>query len=262
MASAGALLTAAVGDALFASTIHELAVTDYAQRHGLSTQLVRIAGRNAAMARSSVWTLVRHAIRDGILNRKQFSEENPCELRTLVNDAVRERVRGQLASSHPWFTPTEGVPPGKLLHMQLALNGEARFYDPLMPENGPEELEPLASQPVIEAALRIPTYTLVNDGRNRGLARQAFVNDVPAPILARTWKGRPGNTFDRHFQSNIRFIRELLLDGVLVRERLLDRRKLLTTLNGPTKQEGGLMEIFDHLITESWLRRWTDPRAT
>jgi hypothetical protein len=66
---------------------------------------------------------------------------------------------------------------------------------------------------------------------------------------------------DQHLRRvvdhNITFIRELLLDGALVNEGVIDRKRLLTALSGKVSQtHSTAAEILDFVGTEAWLRRW------
>ena len=52
-------------------------------------------------------------------------------------------------------------------------------------------------------------------------------------------------------------MRELLLDGGLVREGIVDRKKLTTALSGkPSKVRQGSAELLHFIAAEAWLRRW------
>jgi asparagine synthase (glutamine-hydrolysing) len=62
------------------------------------------------------------------------------------------------------------------------------------------------------------------------------------------------NVLDR----NLEFVRDMLLDGLLVRERLLSRTRLETYLSREhSPRDFEYTEIVQkHLCTEAWLRRW------
>ena len=66
---------------------------------------------------------------------------------------------------------------------------------------------------------------------------------------------------DQHLRNildrNITFIRDLLLDGALVQEGVIDRKMLVTALSGKVSQtQSTAGEIIDFVCTEAWLRRW------
>ena len=131
------------------------------------------------------------------------------------------------------------------------------FRDPLATEPELDIVNPLVSQPILEACLRIPTYMHAAEGRDRAVARDAFGPDLPREIILRTWKGAA----DRHLQAllahNIDFVRELLMDGALVRQRILDRDKLEECLSDrPTRRASHPTEVLGYVCTEAWLRHW------
>jgi asparagine synthase (glutamine-hydrolysing) len=122
----------------------------------------------------------------------------------------------------------------------------------------PERTLPLLSQPLVELCLRLPTYLLIESGRDRALARRAFERDLPAEIVRRQQKGR----IDQHVRNildlNLEFVRELLLEGELVKRGLLNRGALelyLTRNRSPADfQYSEILQ--EHACTEAWLRSW------
>ncbi len=115
---------------------------------------------------------------------------------------------------------------------------------------------PLLSQPLVELCLRIPTYLLIKSGRDRALARLAFERDLPTEIVRRRAKGRADQHVRNILDANLDFVRELLLDGFLVRRGLLDRAALdlyLTRSRSPADfQYSEILQ--EHACTEAWLR--------
>jgi asparagine synthase (glutamine-hydrolysing) len=56
---------------------------------------------------------------------------------------------------------------------------------------------------------------------------------------------------------NISFARELLLDGHLVREQLVEKNKLAESLApGPAQLRNGNVELYSCLGAEAWVRKW------
>jgi asparagine synthase (glutamine-hydrolysing) len=120
-------------------------------------------------------------------------------------------------------------------------------------------IHPLISQPVVELCLRIPTYVLLNGGVSRGLAREAFKDILPKEVYGRVSKGT-GSTAQQQFIShNMPLIRERLLDGILVREGILDKRKLESFLVPDQKFLTVLpSQVSDYVVVEGWLSGWTN----
>jgi asparagine synthase (glutamine-hydrolysing) len=112
------------------------------------------------------------------------------------------------------------------------------------------------SQPVVEVCLRIPTYLLVENGWDRSMARRAFSPDLPAAIVNRRGKGSMQNHVRTIFNTNLKFIREVMLDGELARRGILNRTRMESVLSGRQALAGfESTEIQDHLGTEAWIGR-------
>jgi asparagine synthase (glutamine-hydrolysing) len=92
-------------------------------------------------------------------------------------------------------------------------------------------------------------------GRSRGLARRAFVAEVPEPILQRQWKDRPLHYVADVIHRNLDFIRATLLEGVLVKEGILDRAAVeLAVRAAPSRSSAISGELMNDLDLELWVR--------
>jgi hypothetical protein len=130
--------------------------------------------------------------------------------------------------------PASDLPPGK--RWQIGLLARLLHRHRPVPElQYASKRHPLFSQPLVELCLRIPLYTLLRGGGDRALERAAFRDVVPAPIIRRENKGTVAISAMSKIRECLPFLRELVLGGVLVRERIIDRRRL-----SPTWPEIGL----------------------
>jgi asparagine synthase (glutamine-hydrolysing) len=179
--------------------------------------------------------------------------------RSIVTREVVEAAKRNKRLTHLWLTPniTREVPPGILWHI-MSLSMAPAYYSSFVRSDYPERTLPLLSQPLVELCLRIPTCVLIRSGRDRALARRAFANDLPAEIIARYAKGRADHHIRNILDANVAFVRELLLDGVLVQKGLLNRANLelyLTRDRSPADfQYNEILQ--EHVCTEAWLRTW------
>jgi asparagine synthase (glutamine-hydrolysing) len=107
-------------------------------------------------------------------------------------------------------------------------------------------------------ALRIPAYLHCKYAQDRPIARTAFADVLPADILHRgLGKGGPALWVKDVVEYNGEFLRDYLLNGILIRERMLDRKKLETVLSPRiAKSTVVATEIFAKLYIEAWLRKW------
>jgi asparagine synthase (glutamine-hydrolysing) len=249
------------GDSSFGSESLGLAAAEYLIRHGPRARVFGLAAQVAVVMDASIWKILGKATRRWILGSKMrdYTAEllRGCRLTT---PAVREVLMAQRRFPHPWFATSDDIP-WETIHRLGALILTPEYYDPfLSPEaDGMEHLAPLYSQPVVELCLRIPTYTHFLKGRDRGLAREAFAGDVPEQILRRQWKDRAPGFSQELAHRNLPFLREMLLDGILAREGLLDRQAVETVLRGELcKSDVVAPEIFKNLDIEVWLRSFAD----
>ncbi len=134
----------------------------------------------------------------------------------------------------------------------------SQFYESVRRSDGNRTTPVLLSQPIIELCLRIPTYVWIVGGRDRAIARRAFADVLPRQVVRRTSKG----LIDRYnrimLDRNAGFLREMLLDGELVKAGLLDRSRLDACLvPGEVSTSFEYNEVLrQHLCTEIWVRRW------
>jgi asparagine synthase (glutamine-hydrolysing) len=102
-------------------------------------------------------------------------------------------------------------------------------------------------------------YVWIADGRDRSIARRAFAADLPGTIIRRTAKGMINRHGRNIVDAHETFLRELLLDGLMVQNGLLDRGRLATFFaRSRSPQTVEHTEVLhQHLCTEVWLRKWS-----
>lgn len=174
----------------------------------------------------------------------------------MIPEALPENISEYI--SHPWTTNVGSIPPGKQQQIDFLAEVLNR-HRPLPRFEYAYEHHPLLSQPLIELCLQIPTYLLVRGGRQRALAREAFVDRVPREILARETKGDTTPSVTSAFRNSRTFLRELLLDGMLVRQGIVSRQSLepYITLHEPFKQRQ-MHPLLSCVASELWARSWAD----
>jgi asparagine synthase (glutamine-hydrolysing) len=244
------------GDQLFYQNHAFLAAGDYLHYRGLRPQFLRVAFDSAHLDRVSVWHVLREAFAERVQQRRWNLRDVVAQYMPMIRPEVLDRVYGGDGYVHPLLTDPRGTPSGKLWHA-LQIVSPAEFYDPFGLPDDPERVSPLHSQPVLELCLRIPVHTLTLGGWDRAIARRAFLNELPREIANRRNKGGIEHHVRQIVDRNGAFLRELLLDGALVTEGLVDRNKLQTALSGKgTKIQYGLTELLEFAGSEAWLRHW------
>jgi asparagine synthase (glutamine-hydrolysing) len=256
---ATAVFTGDGGDSGFCSDSFPYAVTDYLRRHGPRPAALRLASEVALRTERSTWAVLLSSTRHWLFGAK-MSEQLPALLMgsRLVSAQLRDARTIPDNYPHPWFGELRHVP-WDLIRRLGVLVSTPEFYNVTdAAQAEPEVVSPLYAQPAVELFLRIPIHVHAEGGRDRGLARRAFARDVPEPILQRRWKDRAPGFHSEVLLRNLDLVREILLDGVLVNEGLLDRAAVEAALApGPSKTDVLPVEIYRHLDVEVWARYWT-----
>jgi asparagine synthase (glutamine-hydrolysing) len=225
--------------------------------HGIGAALFEVALDAARMDRISVWAVLGKAVRTGLLRRPwSLQHERTARRKTLIRSEVRRDINSDPGLMHPSFHAPGRTPHGKIFHAYQLLS-PAPFYNPLGSDSDPEPVTPLFSQPLLEVAMRIPTWLLTRGGWDRAMARRAFERDLPREIVTRRTKGGQEEHAKAILGRNMDFARNLLLDGQLVRERILERDQVAETLApGPARLRSGNVELYACLSAEAWVRQW------
>lgn len=244
------------GDVLFFRTPGASTAVDYVRDHGPVPPALSVALNAACLDNVSVWIVLRDMWRYGVKRKRLHSLAERRSDWGAVSPRVVDCVTRKGDFVHPWFRSAGAVGPGKLRQAYL-LSFAPDFYDPFDP-GLPERASPLLSQPLIELCLQIPTYALSPGPQDRMLARKAFSADLPEEILYRVGKGSLARHVKQTLQSNHAFLAEFLLDSILVRNRLLDRDKLVEALsNKSSRNRYWAPELLEYAGVESWARSWS-----
>jgi len=245
------------GDQLFYRSRAALAAGDYLDRYSAGPALFEVALDAARMDRLSVWRVLGQAMRAAWLGRRwSVEDEQVAGRKSVIRDEVSRDISRDSDLVHPWLRGAERAPGGKRFHA-YQLMFPAHFYNPLGGDDDPEPVTPLFSQPLLELAMRIPTWLHTRGGWDRAMARRAFEHDMPRRIVTRRTKGGQEEHAKTILLRNVGFARNLLLDGHLVRERIVARDQVAEALSpGPRRFMSGNVELYGCLSAEAWVRQW------
>lgn len=242
------------GDGIFGSSARGQVALDYLHIHGANPHFARLLMQEAIFREVSIFRVIAKLAHDGLFRQR---ETWPNE-RTLVDDELLRTFGKVPTASYPWRSVVARMRPGAA-RLLLGFAGPKSFYDELASSSAdaPEPMNPLFSQPLGELVLCIPSYVMNERGVDRGLVRRAFADKLPTEILRREWKDRPTNVGERQFVRNLAVMRELLLDGELVRRGILNRARLESALSGDPlwgKTNSDPLEARNYFVVEVWLR--------
>lgn len=199
----------------------------------------------------SMPTMMRAMLRR--LFRERPSDLWPADLR-LLSGAFEQLDPDEPLSS--WFETRVGCHHGKRDHLALLMRNQNHVNG--LAAGGLPRFSPLLSQPLIEYCLGVPTWVWCTGGINRAPARAAFAAELPRDILERVSKAGPDSFVRLFFDMHRRTYRELLLEGLLARNGLIDRVAVEAAFNIDFRSEGSIIyRLLDLVESENWARSWS-----
>lgn len=253
--NARAIWTGQGGDHLFLQTKNGLEAADFVHRHGITPRLLGVVADAARLAQDSYWSTLRRAVRLGATKGSWKPSTTADEPIPFVNDDALPADIFRYVT-HPWELRSADLPKGQQHQIRLLAHLVNRFTPSSDLQFAPEH-HPLISQPIIEACLTTPTYLMLKGGRERALARNAFRDVLPEEIFNRRGKGSTTSHTIQRIHQSAKFFRELLLDGWLVRERIIDRAVIEPYLafNQPLRMSR-LFPLLACVAAEIWVTSW------
>ncbi|WP_317495782.1 asparagine synthase-related protein [Haloechinothrix sp. LS1_15] len=117
---------------------------------------------------------------------------------------------------------------------------------------------PLLSQPLIELGLRTRLDAMIDAYTDRKLLRTAMRDHLPEQAVRRCDKGEHTATWQRGIRANLTSVRELVGDGLLAQQDIIDRRRALDAVSAAALgHTGRLWPLVNLLCAELWLRSWS-----
>ncbi|MFL6605570.1 MAG: asparagine synthase-related protein [Steroidobacteraceae bacterium] len=238
------------GDHLFLRRRDFSIAAEFLHRHGLQRGFGGVLADSSRMLRKPAYHVLLHAAGLTLFPGRvdpYVTQRAPTFLRAGFNAVL---------PAHPWVERASELPLA-MLHRIFDIVDCQHFYAHIC--EYADLVHPLISQPLIECSLRIPSYVLACGGTDRGLARLAFSEKIPAAIAARTTKGGVDAYWNDLVITNLKFLRPFLLDGQLEAAGVIDRRELSELLTEQQLIRGAqpLPAILSCMIAEGWVRTAT-----
>ncbi|MGG6315266.1 asparagine synthase-related protein [Stenotrophomonas geniculata] len=245
------------GDAVFLRFKGNAAAIDYAWRRGIDRTFFRVAFETAQSG-DSLYGVLKDAAVHGLLKRPGS-------------------INGRWGKPCPWVrvdrAEQDGMQPAWLRHAQaqghrvspykLAHIGRMVFptsvLDPFEGAGHWHGVSPISAQPLVELFARIPLHLLIADAEDRTIARRAMKGLLPDALLSRKVKSYLDDHSVAVTQGHQRFIRNLLVDGMLAKRGYLDSALADTGIQQVSPDHSSqVLGIFGPQINiEAWLRRWS-----
>ncbi len=146
--------------------------------------------------------------------------------------------------------------PAKISHVESLFHAVS-FADRNQRIFGQTITHPLLSQPIIELALKIPTYQSFNNGFDRIFFRKAVSSIKNPQSLWRTVKGETTSSMAKSFAHHASIVHDILLNGRLSKEGFINKEWLNEQM---AKIRHGNIEnlwpITRLLTAQLWLNQW------
>ena len=257
---ASAIFDGNFGDSLFFYYSDQtLRVADLMYFRGLcAPRLLGLSFRTAAMMRCSIWNVLFNGVKKGLLRPRCDPTAYFGKWRWFVTPEALQVGRNNQDLIPEYLMDRPRLAPGKFEQI-LGLSSAPAFYNPSGHSSDPEPVPVLTSQPLRELLFRIPTDVLTFEGVPRAIARKAFADDVPPEVSARSDKGVVNNFLSEFLKHNEKFIRDLLMDGLLVKNGVLDKVRLEDFFSGRkfTNIRISSELALYHFSIEAWAQSWS-----
>lgn len=246
---AGVVLDGNNGDNLFCYLHSAAPIADRLRAEGLGVGILETLLDMCRITDCSIPTMVAATARR--LGTGISKDPWPPDGSLLAHD-VAHAGRAPLT---PWLDDGPGGRSGKHDHLRLLMHAQNHLHGIA---GSLPRFSPLASQPLVELCLSLPSWLWTNGGKNRALTRAAFADRLPRAIIARTSKSGPDSFIRIAFARNRAQIRERLLDGLLASHGVLDLPALDRALQVDEFKDDLVVDrIFDILEAENWARSWS-----
>lgn len=236
-----------------------LFVGDYLSSHGWGKEFPSLLMHAAYTEGSTVFRVLARIIRDALFRpRWNLTTYLAQEVRnvTLLRADVLTRLERSLPPPPLYALDDKRLSRARQWQISL-LCARRAIPGPFDRIDDPPQISAILSQPIIELSIRLRSWYQMRGRRDRALARAAFRHDLAPEVYARRDKGEAETLAFAIVEANLPFLRETLLDGVIARSGLIDRRRLEAAVGEQVSAElVTSVPLFDLLGAELWARVW------
>ncbi len=238
------------GDSVFAFLHSANPAADRLLTEGIGRGFVRTVLDLAEITGCPAAYVARRAIRKAWFGPRRFVWPSTLGLLSA------SYVEALAAPSHPWLDGLEDLLPGQREHAVAVLRA-INFVGYLNIDGRRPTIYPLLSQPLVERCLAVPSWLCCRGGQDRAVARSAFARRIPDTILARRTKGAFDAMTAAIFQAQLPLIREMILDGGLLRNGILLSEQVRPALEERIVTGSTFRRILQCVDLEAWASAWS-----
>lgn len=252
-AQVAAHFTGSGGDNVFCNFRSSLPLLDRWIAEGLRPGLLRTIIDISDLTEIDMPTILRIAwrrYRRGIRGHRIVGDPSGLSDATVA-------MLGESFVPHPWLAAAADALPGKAHHVAYLMRAQ-KSIEMYRRGAAPPQIAPLVSQPIVELSLTIPTWEWIAGGINRAPVRGAFQDQLPPAILRRLSKGGPGGFMHEIYKVHAGAIDQLLRDGLLVANDVLDPSYLSAPQENSGYDQARELRLLALAAAETWARWWCD----
>lgn len=242
------------GDGLFVSNPRNISA-DYIKYKGFDKLFFEMCMRDGELSKRSLASVSIEAIKARFQSEKWQPSDFFHEKHLLFTEEASNEIDFDHILDHV-FSRMSNHSAAKRKHVLYSL-GAYPYQRPCRRQDQVRQIDPFLSQPVIETVLALPTYQFSHNATDRGLARLAFADICHPMNIKRQSKGGPEAFYKKIYENNIEYLRENLMDGMLVKYGIIDRSSLEHSLSDDSNRAlatwGNIIEIIG---VEFWARKW------
>lgn len=249
---ADAYMSGGGGDNSFCYVHSARPLADRLLSEGIGPGAWRTARDIALLTDSPQWKVVLRGVQRALSRSRDYRWPRNYD---FLSDRARDGPGDKL--DHPWLQPPAGELPGKAQHIAWIL-GVLNHIEGFERERDHDTLWPLLSQSVVQFCLSLPTWTWLDGGQNRIIARHAFSDLLPGTIINRRSKGSPDSFVIELFEKQRSAIEDHLCDGWLAAHGMIDVDAIAARCRRPSvHKDMSCWQLFRLVDAESWARAWT-----
>lgn len=246
------ILSGQGGDHVFLAPPEEISLADYWLDHGFKG-ISEPLNQLSAQYRTSWWSLVKKSLKalagyfSGLLPQQESDNKDIFEPTTL---ALLKPYRPYLDKELQRYYPAKASQIRALSHAVAYADRDERFNNKVV-------IHPLLSQPLVEYALRIPTYRTIKKDYNRYFFRKAVSRLKQSPVIWRKSKGEVSASYLKLMNNQYDTIRQLLHEGSLIKAAILKSSWIddnLTQVRHGTASN--LLPFLRVIACQLWLNKW------
>lgn len=248
--NADAYFSGGGGDNVF-SYLRSLApIFDRLRRQGLGRGVLETIADMAVLGETSPLNAAFRTARRALRRR-------PVEAWATSHQFLAQTAVADLPwpAGHPWLPVPNKTLPGKRAHVMALIRVQNHLDGHSRQAHAPI-IFPLLSQPLMETCLAIPSWLWCAGGRNRAVARAAFEPLLPPIAVGRQSKGAFDSLCMQAAIANRVQLRDLLLDGALAREGLLDLPAIQLALDAAVPDGLDMLRLLALADVAAWVHGW------